>query len=165
MKEVISRLKQIKETVSELSIEKAISEHTKLFINYDGDKNIAKGRRFISPYVLGKLKNTNNLGLRAYESMGDSEHPEDIPGWRLFLVDSISTIHNTDTVFKLRSDYKPNDKGFNTINVKAKKLSKAMQARNKDREMEADMGSGGGLLSAIKDLFKVKKPEKPKIKY
>jgi hypothetical protein len=118
----------LKEGAGDNVIVDAINNHKYLYIYYDGDDNEAKGWRTIQPYRLGLLvtkttdkqgnpipNHNGELALRAWQDKGDSEsfkygdkdgrhRPNHEywgvePGWRLFLVDSISKVHPTGKRF------------------------------------------------------------------
>jgi predicted DNA-binding transcriptional regulator YafY len=73
-------------------------------IYYEGDTTIVKGLRVIEPVCLGKSKR-NNLVVRAWQRVGVSDTPDNIPGWRMFRLDRIETFVPLDEKF---NEPKPN---------------------------------------------------------
>lgn len=123
----IKKQRQLNEWVNRNEFVEAIQNYEVLYIYYAGDKTVNKGFRTIEPYALGKSK-ANNLVLRAWQQAGASDtkktatRPNDeIPGWRLFRLDGITSSINTqkkhDPINKTRPHYNPNDKGMNDVIV------------------------------------------------
>ena len=99
------------EGVSDKAIIDAINKHEFLYIYYHGETTQETGYRTIRPFVLG-VNTSGNLALRAWQDKGRSDslrpdaprqkrlsHEYEIdkdgvtkPGWRLFLVDHITSI-------------------------------------------------------------------------
>ena len=67
-------------------VERAITNHNRVRINYGGDEVEAPGERFIEPYVLG-LSLAGNPILRAYQYKGVTDTEQ--PGWKTFRLDRI----------------------------------------------------------------------------
>jgi predicted DNA-binding transcriptional regulator YafY len=78
-------------------------------IYYEGDTTIIKGLRVIEPVCIGDSKR-NNLVIRAWQRVGVSDTPDNMPGWRLFRADRIKTFTVLDEKF---NEPRPNfnDKG------------------------------------------------------
>lgn len=99
-------------------IRQAIYSRMLLKIHYTGDDNTASGERIIEPYVFGTLRSTANIAIRAYQKEGDSMSGID-SGWKLFLVNNISSISIVNEYFRIRDTYRrKGDKHFSHIRVK-----------------------------------------------
>lgn len=134
----------LNEGISESRIVDAINEHKIIYIYYAGDETVLKGYRTIRPFVLGTHKDTSNKVLRAWQDagstdsfnkqvgvkprMGHERHsgPKGVqPGWRLFLIDKITSIMPTGEkftpmdYFKTGDDvkYNPDDKDMSNIDA------------------------------------------------
>lgn len=129
------------EAVSDKSIMNAIENHEWLYIFYRGDNTIETGYRTIRPFVLGTVGKDNNLALRAWQDKGRSdslrpdaprnrlhhEHETDTdgvtkPGWRLFLVDKITSaipigrkFNDNNGRVMIPTGYKEHDAQMNNI--------------------------------------------------
>jgi len=107
----------LKEGVGENDIVNAIQKHEYIYIYYAGDNTIERGYRTIRPFVLG-TSTAGNKVLRAWQDKGKSDSlrvdsPRKRPnheyhrdndgkekaGWRLFLVDKISSAYPTGKRF------------------------------------------------------------------
>ena len=123
------------ESVSDKVIVDAINQHKFLYIYYKGETTIETGYRTIRPFVLG-VNTGGNLAVRAWQDKGRSdslradsprnrlhhEHEVDTdgvikPGWRLFLVNNITSAIPTGKRFidaqgnvEIPTGYKENDK-------------------------------------------------------
>jgi hypothetical protein len=123
------------EGVSDKVIVDAINQHKFLYIYYKGENTIETGYRTIRPFVLG-VNTSGNLALRAWQDKGRSdslradsprnrlhhEHEVDTdgvikPGWRLFLVNNITSAIPIGKRFidaqgnvEIPTGYKENDK-------------------------------------------------------
>lgn len=105
------------EGVGDKVIVDAINEHKYLYIYYKGEGTIETGYRTIRPFVLGTTSK-GNLAVRAWQDKGRSdslradsprnrlnhEHHTDSDGatkagWRLFLVDNITSAYPTGKKF------------------------------------------------------------------
>jgi len=128
-KSQIRKLRSLNEFVSRNTIGDAISGHDVCFIYYAGDETINRGYRTIEPYVLG-VSTAGNLVLRAWQQGGATDtgnapkRPNDeIPGWRLFRVDGITSMAKTLRKFETdqpyltshRPNYNPQDKQMTQI--------------------------------------------------
>ncbi len=110
------------EAVKENSIITAIKTKRVIKIYYEGDENSGKGYRSIEIYCYG-ISTAGNQVIRAFQREGVSatkngnDDPFDnIPSWRLFRLDKISSFVNTIQYFDgKRSKYNPNDKGMSRI--------------------------------------------------
>ena len=81
MKLVDSLLTLIKEDVARNKVEDAIERHRMVRIYYAGDKTVARGWRFIEPYVYG-ISFADNRVIRAYQLNGVTD--TESPGWKTF---------------------------------------------------------------------------------
>jgi hypothetical protein len=123
------------EGVSDKTIVDAINNHKFLYIYYKGDTTVETGYRTIRPFVLG-VNTSGNLALRAWQDKGRSDslrpdsprnrrgHEHEIdtdgvtkPGWRMFLVNNITSAMPTGKKFvdvqgnvQVPPGYKENDK-------------------------------------------------------
>ena len=107
----------LKEGVGENDIVNAIQKHEYIYIYYAGDNTIERGYRTIRPFVLG-TSTAGNKVLRAWQDKGKSDSlradsPRKRPnheyhrdndgkekaGWRLFIVDKISSAYPTGKRF------------------------------------------------------------------
>lgn len=76
----------ILEAAYRTEVERAIVNHDRIRINYEGDETITRGERDIEPYVLGLSKAGNPI-LRAYQYRGVTDTEQ--PGWKTFRLDKI----------------------------------------------------------------------------
>jgi len=76
----------ILEVASRTEVERAITNHERVRIDYEGDETETAGERFIEPYVLGVSKAGNEI-LRAYQYAGVTDTEQ--PGWKTFRLDNI----------------------------------------------------------------------------
>ena len=76
----------------------AINNKNVCRIYYEGDNTIIKGLRVIEPVCFG-LSKRNNPVIRAWQRIGVSDTPDNIPGWRLFRLDRIKTFIVLDEKF------------------------------------------------------------------
>ncbi len=91
-------------------------------IFYEGDINNGKGYRSIEVYCYG-ISSAGNQVIRAFQregvsatKTGNRDSFDNIPSWRLFRVDRISSFVNTIQFHKGdRPKYNPNDKGMSRI--------------------------------------------------
>lgn len=129
IKDNIKSFRLLTESVDQKSIIEAIETHRVVYIYYQGDNTVNRGYRTIEPYALGTHKTTGNLLLRAYQQAGASDTKgnatrsnDEIPGWRLFNVEGISSwmpVNGNNSRFKdsvtPRPKFNPNDKALNVI--------------------------------------------------
>ena len=129
IKDNIKSFRLLTESVDQRSIVDAIESHRVIYIYYQGDSTVNRGYRTIEPYALGTHKTTGNLLLRAWQQAGASDTKgsakriaDEIPGWRLFSVDGISSwmpVNGRNSTFKdavsPRPKYNPNDSALNVI--------------------------------------------------
>jgi hypothetical protein len=93
-----------------LKIIEAIKTKSVLKISYK-----TKEVRFVEPFCYGSTF-TGKEFLRGWQLSGFSNHSIDIPNWRLFNVDEISTIEVTkDNFVGSRPSYNPNDSAMAQI--------------------------------------------------
>lgn len=87
-------------------------------INYLGDTGVPQGIRNIEPYLLGSTI-AGNLGIRAYQIAGVTQTEQ--PGWKIFLIDKITSWEVLDQTFIIRDDYKEiGDRMFSSISAQLK---------------------------------------------
>ncbi len=125
IKVIIKILRQINEWVGRDDVIDAIKNSDIAYIYYAGDGTVNRGYRTIEPYTLGVHGSTGNLVLRAWQQAGASDTKKDatrpadeIPGWRLFRLDGITTFMKTFKKFdpaKPRPKYNPNDRDMSQI--------------------------------------------------
>ncbi|NJO65273.1 MAG: WYL domain-containing protein [Richelia sp. RM2_1_2] len=121
------RLSSLNEGVDKNLLVKAIKDKEVLYIYYAGDKTIHKGWRTVEPHVVGVSKAGNPV-VRAWQQAGVSDTkeglkgpPTELPGWRLFRLDGISTLYGTAKTFKPNHPkYNPNDSQMTSITISVK---------------------------------------------
>jgi hypothetical protein len=111
--DVIRNVKKIRlnEWVSRDNIVDAIKNKDVVYIYYAGDETINKGYRTIEPFVLGRTK-AGNLALRAWQQAGATDRGnnptrknDEIPNWRLFRLDGITSMVKTLRKFETDPSY------------------------------------------------------------
>ena len=122
---------RLTEWVSRDNVFDAIKNKDVVFIYYAGDETVNKGYRTIEPYVLGRSK-ADNLVLRAWQQNGATDRGnspkrknDEIPGWRLFRLDGITSLvktlrkFDTDPSFLStnRPGYNPKDSQMSEIMI------------------------------------------------
>lgn len=154
----------ITEGVSDNDIVDAIQNHEYIYIYYAGDDTIERGYRTIRPFVLG-TSTTGNKVLRAWQDRGKSDslradsprkrqnHEYTVdndgkskPGWRLFLVDKITSSYPTGKKFVDKDGkvlipplYNPDDKQMTSIVAAVTpKTSEKIQTKGLDSIEEPD---------------------------
>lgn len=107
-------------------IKNAINNKFVCTIYYKGERKglVDDGYRFIEPYAVGVNKQGNTV-LRAWLIRGKSRRgridPKQIPGWRLFRVDRISSIATSLQKFTVpRKAYNADDEGMTQVMYSAK---------------------------------------------
>ena len=95
-------------------------------IYYKGERKgvIDDGYRYIEPYALG-VNDKGNTVLRAWLLKGKSRRgridPRQVPGWRLFRIDRISTISTSLATYKVpRKGYNAQDSHMTEVTYSAK---------------------------------------------
>lgn len=129
LKAQVRQLRSLNEFVSRNTVADAIQNKDIVFIYYSGDETINRGYRTIEPYVLG-TSTAGNIVLRAWQQNGATDtgnaptRPNDnIPGWRLFRLDGITSMAKTLRKFETdptymsshRPNYNPQDKQMTQI--------------------------------------------------
>ena len=94
----------ILEIASVDSVTDSIKNRQVVSIYYTGDEPGGKGLRVIEPVGFG-LSKRNNPVIRAWQRLGVSDSPDNIPGWRMFRLDRIKTFTVLDERF---TEPKPN---------------------------------------------------------
>ena len=125
IKDNVKNFRLITEWVSRNDVIDAIENSDVAYIYYSGDKTVNRGFRTIEPYAVGTHGSTGNLVLRAWQQAGASDtkskatRPADqIPGWRLFRLDGITSFMKTFKKFdptNPRPKYNPNDSEMSDI--------------------------------------------------
>jgi hypothetical protein len=130
VKNQIKKLR-LSEWVSRDNVYDAIKNKDVVFIYYAGDETVNKGYRTIEPFVLGRSK-AGNLVLRAWQQNGatdrgnnPSRQNDEIPGWRLFRLDGITSLVKTLRKFETdptymstnRPKYNPKDSQMSEIMI------------------------------------------------
>lgn len=113
---------RLTEWVSRDNVSNAIKNKDVVFIYYAGDNTVNKGYRTIEPFLLGRTK-AGNLALRAWQQNGatdrgnsPSRKNDEIPGWRLFRLDGITSLVKTLRKFEGdRPNYNPKDTQMSEI--------------------------------------------------
>jgi predicted DNA-binding transcriptional regulator YafY len=102
---------RLTEWVDRDKVADAIKNNDVVYIYYAGDKTVNKGYRTIEPYVLGRSK-AGNLVLRAWQQAGATDRGnnptrknDEIPGWRLFRLDGITSLVKTLRKFETDASY------------------------------------------------------------
>jgi hypothetical protein len=126
IKESLKRFRKLllREWVDRNDVVDAIENADIVYIYYAGDDTVNRGFRTIEPYALGTSK-AGNLVLRAWQQAGASDSKknasrsnDEIPGWRLFRLDGITSFMKTFKKFDINSprpNYNPDDKGMTSI--------------------------------------------------
>lgn len=100
----------ISEAVKVDYITNAIKNRFVVNIYYDGDDTVNAGYRDIEIHKYGLTKRGNEA-ISAWQRRGASDTPENMPGWRLFLVNNIRNwIVKKETFDEPRPGYNPNTK-------------------------------------------------------
>jgi len=111
--DVIQNVKKLRlnEWVSRDKIADAIQNKDVVYIYYAGDDTVNKGYRTIEPFVLGRSK-AGNLVLRAWQQAGATDRGnnptrknDEVPGWRLFRVDGITSLVKSLRKFETDPSY------------------------------------------------------------
>lgn len=111
--DVIQNVKKLRlnEWVSRDKIADAIQNKDVAYIYYAGDDTVNKGYRTIEPFVLGRSK-AGNLVLRAWQQAGATDRGnnptrknDEVPGWRLFRVDGITSLVKSLRKFETDPSY------------------------------------------------------------
>lgn len=125
----VKKLRNLNEWVSRDNVVDAIKNKDVVFIYYAGDDTVNKGYRTIEPFVLGRSKK-GNLVLRAWQQAGATDsgnNPtrknDEVPGWRLFRLDGITSLVKTLRKFETdpaylttnRPKYNPKDSQMTEI--------------------------------------------------
>jgi hypothetical protein len=182
IKDNIKSFRLLTESVDQRSIIDAIESHRVIYIYYQGDNTVNRGYRTIEPYALGTHKNTGNLLLRAWQQAGSSDTKgtakrieDQIPGWRLFNVDGISSwmpVNGRNSNFKdsvtPRPRFNPNDSALNVIaafdkegvdtnNTKGEKSIEEPNFQSKDQSVFNKQTSGFQNFTKDANDFQYKK--------
>jgi len=142
--DVVRNVKKLRltEWVSRDNVADAIKNKDVVFIYYAGDETVNKGYRTIEPYLLGRTK-AGNLALRAWQQNGATDRGnsptrknDEIPGWRLFRLDGITSLVKTLRKFETdpaylatnRPNYNPNDKQMSEIILAVQPVEKGKES-------------------------------------
>jgi predicted DNA-binding transcriptional regulator YafY len=94
-------------------IKQSIKNRNTIMFYYEGDKDIAKGYRWVEPVAYGLSKEGNGL-LRAFQIQEKPSRSNHKPMWRLFRIDKISDVSKSLRKFNQpRKGYNP--KGDKTM--------------------------------------------------
>lgn len=125
IKDNVKNLRLITEWVSRNDVIESIENSDIAYIYYAGDNTVNRGFRTIEPYAVGIHATTGNLVLRAWQQAGASDtkskatrSADQIPGWRLFRLDGITSYMKTFKKFdptNPRPKYNPNDSEMSEI--------------------------------------------------
>lgn len=146
--DVVQNVKKMRlnEWVSRDNVVDAINNKDVVFIYYAGDDTVNKGYRTIEPFVLGRSK-AGNLVLRAWQQAGATDRGnnptrknDEIPGWRLFRLDGITSMVKTLRKFETdptylaskRPKYNPQDSQMSEIIVAVDPTAKGQETVSGD---------------------------------
>lgn len=110
----------LQEIASQDELKNAIRNKDVIIINYQGDLPGGDGIREIEPVCLGVTKR-GNVAIRAWQREGSSHTQttgeQEIPGWRIYLVNKILSSNLTGEKFnEPRPGFNPNgDKSFTSV--------------------------------------------------
>lgn len=99
----------------------SIKNRNTISFYYEGDKDIARGYRWVEPVAYGISRKGNKL-LRAFQIKEKPSKTGQKPMWRLFRVDKINNVSKSLRKFNQpRKGYNPNeDKAMQELIVNAK---------------------------------------------
>ncbi len=167
---------RLSEWVSRDNVFDAIKNKDVVFIYYAGDDTVNKGYRTIEPFVLGRSK-AGNLVLRAWQQNGATDRGanptrknDEIPGWRLFRLDGITSLVKTLRKFETdptylstnRPNYNPKDSQMSEIMIAIEPIPQG-QAKDDDtsiKKPDVTISQGDGFFKNQSDKFRnfFKKP-------
>ncbi len=100
-------------------IKKAIKLQKPIRFEYNRE-NKPFGKRFGDPHIIFYHSDTNNLIVHIFQTDGVSDHLEEIPAWRHFLIEFIENVdilHNQEK-FDIAEGYDPNSPTYKEIVAK-----------------------------------------------
>ncbi len=155
--ENLNNVRLLVESVSRDTVADAITNKDVVFIYYSGDETINRGYRTIEPFTLG-VSTAGNVVLRAWQQAGatDSGNPasrpnDEIPGWRLFRLDGITSMSKTLRRFETaRPKYNPQDRQM-TANFQQEPTQ---QPQEKEPEQYKTMTNDKNWFQTQYDKFK-----------
>ena len=100
-------------------IRKAIKLQKPIKFEYNREDKIS-GKRFGNPHIIFYHSDTNNLGVHIFQTNGVSDHPEEIPTWRHFLIEFINNVDilYDQKKFDIAEGYDPDSPVYREIVVK-----------------------------------------------
>lgn len=160
--DVVRNVKKMRlnEWVSRDTVVDAIKNKDVVFIYYAGDETVNKGYRTIEPFVLGRSK-AGNLVLRAWQQAGATDRGQnptrendEMPGWRLFRLDGITSMVRTLRKFETDPSYlATNRPKYNPKDRQMTEIIMAIDPAGKDQQ-----GSVSGNTSITKPDVQVTQP-------
>jgi len=141
------------------------------YISDNKSEELATGIRVIEPVALGQSKKNpaKGLAIRAWLKKGDTNNPQDRPGWRFLYVSNIKSIEFTGDVFNYKrpSYNSAGDKWMSSISVIASFDTTRIYGKGRRAEiytstvqrlsMLISSSSGPQLKSYVKKLKEIKK--------
>jgi len=141
------------------------------YVSDSKSEELATGVRLIEPVALGQSKKSpaKGLAIRAWLKKGDTNNPEDRPGWRFLYVSNIKSIEFTGDVFNYKrpSYNSAGDKWMSSISVIASFDTKRIYGKGRRAEIYTSMvetlsilissSSGPQLRSYVKKLKEIKR--------
>lgn len=161
---------RLNEWVSRDNVFDAIKNKDVVFIYYAGDHTVNKGYRTIEPFVLGRT-HKGNLVLRAWQQNGatDSGNPatrknDEVPGWRLFRLDGITSLVKTLRKFETdptylstnRPNYNPQDSQMSEIMIAVEPTvgGQEMSGNTSIKKPDVKISQGDGFFKNQADKFR-----------
>lgn len=139
----------LKEYIDRNAVSEAINNLDVVTIYYSGDKTINRGYRTIEPYALGTTS-SGNLAVRAWQQGGATDtgnraHRDklkEVPGWRLFRLDGITTFNKSFRKFSNKEEwlktnrpkYNPNDRQLHSIIAAVQPISSGVVKTMKPKD-------------------------------
>jgi hypothetical protein len=141
------------------------------YVSDNKSEELATGVRLIEPVALGQSKKNpaKGLAIRAWLKKGDTNNPQDRPGWRFLYVSNIKSIEFTGDVFNFKrpSYNSAGDKWMSSISVIASFDTTRIYGKGRRAEiytstvqtlsMLISSSSGPQLRSYVKKLKEIKK--------
>ena len=162
---------RLTEWVSRDNVFDAIKNKDVVFIYYAGDGTVNKGYRTIEPFVLGR-SSAGNLVLRAWQQNGatdsgnsPSRKNDEVPGWRLFRLDGITSLVKTLRKFETdpkylatnRPKYNPKDSQMTEIMIAIQPIEQGQVSVSGDTSIKRPdvvISQGDGFFKNQADKFR-----------
>jgi predicted DNA-binding transcriptional regulator YafY len=128
----------INESVARYRVLDAITNRKVIRFYYIGDTVNVRGYRTVEPVAFG-LSKANNPVIRAWQRDGVSDHPNEVPGWRLFRTDRIIQwqVLRNQRFDEVRPGFNPNgDESMNRVEV----IANFNNIPRRDNELTDDFG-------------------------